>query len=288
MRIATRSEGCFFLFDGALLHGTPQQVWLLEQPWTVRLYDDLGEQAKLVGPLLLPASVDKGELAQALATSDSPRRFACSRLTCSQSPDVLEKHLRDLRHLLAGEAQRYYFRYADGRALSAVWSTLTPEQQLAAMGPISLWEYIDHGGELTALTPPAIAPDQDVARLPLRLEPAQWHQVLEAGRIGELFESTEQLLSPDVETHTLAQRHEWTRQTWHWLRSLNIEPGPLYAAANLAVWQAAGKIKGDPAFEAALLEVQNGGDMARILAFGETGVREQSKGKLGVRGEERP
>jgi hypothetical protein len=287
MNMTTRSEECFFLFDGALLHGTPQHAWLLEQPWTVRLYDDLGEQARLVGPLLLPASVDKGELAQALATSSSSRRFACSRLTCSQSPEVLEQHLRDLRYLLAGEAQRYYFRYGDGRAFSAVWSTLTPEQQRAAMGPISLWECVDHGEELTAITPPAIAPDQGVPGLPLRLVPAQWHQVLETGRIGELFESTEQLLSPDAEDHSSAQRHEWTRQTWHWLRSLSIEPGPLHAAVNLAMWQTAGEITGAPAFEAALRESQNDGDLTRIVSFGATGGSEQSKGGAGVREEER-
>ncbi|WP_133116813.1 hypothetical protein [Paraburkholderia acidicola] len=79
--MTTRSEACFFLFDGALLHGTPQHAWLLEQPWTIGLYDDLGEQARAAGPLLLPASVDKGELAQALAASGGSQRFACSRLT---------------------------------------------------------------------------------------------------------------------------------------------------------------------------------------------------------------
>jgi len=283
MNMLTRSEECFFLFDGALLHGTPQHAWLLEQPWTVCLYDDLGEQARLVGPLLLPASVDGGELAQALATAGSSQRFACSRLTCCQSPEALERHLRDLRYLQAGEAQRYYFRYGDGRALAAVWSTLTPEQQLAAMGPISSWEYVDHGEALTAITATAISPDRAVAGLPLRLAPAQWHQVLESGRIGELFESTGQLLSPDVEDHSPAQRHEWTRQTWHWLRSLKLEPGPLYAAVNLAMWQTAGAIKGVPAFEAALSEARNDGDLARILAWGTTGGNEGSTGKPGER-----
>ncbi|PCE27319.1 hypothetical protein BWP39_02145 [Paraburkholderia acidicola] len=188
---------------------------------------------------------------------------------------------------MAGEAQRYYFRYGDGRAFAAVWSTLKPEQQLSVLGPISLWEYADHGEELTAITPPAISPDQDLPGLPLRLAPAQWHQVLEAGRIGELFESTEQLLSPDAEDHSLARRHEWTTHTWHWLRSLNIEPGPLHAAVNLAMWQTAGAIKDVPAFEAALRESQNDGDLTRIVTFGVTDGSEQSKGGPGFREEKR-
>ncbi|CAD5108262.1 DUF4123 domain-containing protein [Zestomonas carbonaria] len=263
------STESFFLFDGALLHASPEHAWLLEQEDTLHLYDDLGEQAIAVGPLLLPATPATGKIAQAMATSTEPMQFAISRLTGRLSTDRLDRHLRRLRYLETDNAQRYYFRYADGRAFEAVWRTLEPEQQAALLGPIISWEHIGRDGRLHKRVPPSLRQDQAPAPLPLRLQPRQWHLALEAGRIGELFDSTLHANARPAYQGDPEQWYAWTEQTYHWLRRLGIDKPPVRLAANRVMWQTAGLVYRHTQFEQALIDAQRSDDTSHLLDYGE-------------------
>ncbi|NBA95429.1 DUF4123 domain-containing protein [Pseudomonas sp. R5(2019)] len=261
----------YYLFDGALLNSTAPS-WLLEQPGLYRLYDDLGEQAASVGPWLLPTTDPVNEYTRTLLTSGTEQRFACSGLTCRAPLPALLEHLRALRYLQSGGTQRYYFRYADGRAFSDLWRTLTPAQRRATLGPINTWNHLDLTGNVhKALAP---HPDEVAAEvsLPLRLQPQQWHQLIENGRIGELFDATAQIddgLPPHGQPH---ERYHWTCQTYAWLRRMGVESVPVQVAANRVIWQTAGLLLKQEQFQSALLQAQRSGDISRVLEFAQIGT----------------
>ncbi len=265
-------RGGYFLFDGALLHGTPEHAWLLEQKSARCLYDDMGDEAKRVGPLLIQATPDSGDLAQCLALGDSALQFASSRLICHQPTSLLDQHLRQLRYLQAGEDQRYYFRFADSRAFHAVWATLDADQQAATLGPIESWEYIHRNGTTIKISAAQNPRGTSMPQLPLALAPTQWHQVLDAARIGELLDATQEALAPQPPGQ-LAQRHTWTTQTIDWLRRLHIQHPPLLLAANQVMWQTEGLVFKQAVFEAALRDAQRSGNLAQVLSFGKLGAR---------------
>lgn len=266
-------NGGYFLFDGALMHGTPEQSWLNEQPQAIHLYDDLGEEAAKVGPVLLPAVQAVGDFAQSLAISNSALQFAGNRLICHQPVGHLKEHLRRLRYLLAGDAQRYYFRYADSRALAAVWFALTPLQQASTLGPITSWEYINRDGGLICITASNSRPDHSPPTPPLTLQPAQWHAVLEAGRVGELLDDTVAMAPPTALVHSPARRFAWTRKTYHWLRKIGIADTALHREANLVVWLTEGLMLNESLFEYALRDAQESGDLRQVRAFGNVAPR---------------
>lgn len=262
------SSGGYFLFDAALLHGTEHHAWLLAHPHARCLYDDLGEQAVTVGPLCMEATQEVADVAQDLARSGDARRFACARLVCHAPIAALERHLRQLRHLVTGGDQRYYFRYADSRATRAVWRALTEQQQADMLGPITSWDVINEHGRTSHLLPAGRQHQPSTsASLPLVLSPSQWHQVLETSRIGELMEATYDALADTPCQGDDAQRRSWTLQTMEWLRHLGVDSVPLQVATNQVMWLTGGIIYRESLYAAALREAKASGRVDRLLAF---------------------
>ncbi|MFC5697760.1 DUF4123 domain-containing protein [Pseudomonas sp. GCM10022186] len=263
------STHTYYLFDGALLLGTPQLPWLLEQPGRHRLYEDLGEQAANVGPWLPPATAPLHEFTRGLLSSALDQRFACSGLVCQAPLPELLEHLRALRYLEARNGQRYYFRYADGRAFSDVWQALTPGQQDATLGPIEAWHHSDRSGLRSVRAQPRPTAE---ASLPLQLHPRQWHELIESGRIGELFDAAcraDQSLPPQGQAR---QRYTWTQQTYAWLHRLKVDALSVQVAAILVIWRTAGLLLKEEQFEAALRRAQRTGDISHVLAFASLGT----------------
>lgn len=252
------------LFDGALLHGTRAHARLMADEHRRALYDDLGSEAEPVGPLLLPAS---GTVVDILRELVGVQRFACAKLISSQPVHIVVEHLRTIRELHAGESA-YYFRYADHRALTAVASVLSAEERGALLGPIDAWHYVARDGTVTALRR-TLEVENPVA-LPLQLRPHQWHGVLEAGRIGELYDATERLAqeaSPPCRGDD-SQRYAWTERAYGLLHRFRIDDVQLRVVANMVIWQSAGRLLEDAVFQYTLREVQGGDSLNRVFDFG--------------------
>ena len=180
----------FFLFDGALLHDTALHDHILQEPEIRLLYEDQGPLAARVGPLLLLARQEVAEMISQLATSNSELVFGYNLLRSAACLDQIEQHLQQLRFIHAVSGKRYYFRFADGRAFANVWRALSLEQRQAMMGPVQEWHHYDPAGTQCC---GRTAPQQSTSpasALPLQLQPDQWHQVLNATRVGELFLAT--------------------------------------------------------------------------------------------------
>ncbi|NBA97761.1 DUF4123 domain-containing protein [Pseudomonas sp. R5(2019)] len=257
----------YYLIDGALLLGTPHHRWLLEQPELQRLYQDEGDMAANAGPLLLPSSTSVRAWTGTLAQGNPDAIFACNAFRSEAPLDMLLAHLKALRFLHTNGGRRYYFRYADGRAFASVWHTLTAEQRQATLGPIPAWHHYDAFGteccagpvQSDACTPPTA--------LPLHLRPEQWHQVLEAGRLGERVNAAAALQVGPPPQGTRAQRYTWAAETDRWLKRLGVDALPVQVAATLVVWQTAGLVLRAEQFAAALRKAQVSGDLDGVLAF---------------------
>ena len=253
------------LFDGALLHGTSEHERLMAHEDMQAIYGDLGDEAASVGPLLLPACALVVEILQGLTGA---KRFACAKLVCDRPVEALTGHLRALRRLHSGESA-FYFRYADHRALGAVIAVLDREELRTLLGPIEAWHYLARDGRATALHASQAA--EGPPSPPLHLEPCQWHAVLEAGRIGELYDATAAWAD---EAHPPChgdepQRYAWTAQAYHLLNRLRITDAPIRTAANLVTWQSAGRLLKDAVFGYTLREVQGGDSIERVFEFGQ-------------------
>lgn len=257
----------FSLFDGALLHGTTLLERLLEEPEIRLLYEDESPEAARIGPLLLPAHRDVSQMISELATTHSEVAFGYSMLRSAAHLDRLHQHLQQLRFIHAASGKRYYFRFADGRAFSNVWQTLSMEQRHATLGPVQEWHYFDPAGrESCSRTDPSHLTGSATA-LPLYLQPEQWHQILDATRVGELYLATFNMNHGPPAQGSRAQRYAWTTRIHERLRKLQVRETPVRIAATLVVWQTAGNVLGDELFEAALKRANTSGEIGEILTF---------------------
>ena len=258
----------FFLFDGALLHDTALHELLLKDLEIRLLYEDESPEAARIGPMLLPARQEVARMISQLATNNSELVFGYNLLRSAASLDQIEQHLQQLRFIHAVNGKRYYFRFADGRAFANVWQALSLEQRQAMMGPLQEWHHYDPAGtECCGRTAPQPSTSRASA-LPLQLQPNQWHQVLNATRVGELLLATSKVNYGPPAQGTRAQRYAWTTQIHEQLQRLRIQDTPVRIAATLVVWQTAGYVLGEKVFEAALKKANGSGDISGVLALG--------------------
>lgn len=257
----------FFLFDGALLHGTALHDHILKEPEIRLLYDDESPQAARIGPLLLPARREVAQMISQLATSNSDVVFGYSLLRGPARLDQIHQHLQKLRFIHAVSGKRYYFRFADGRAFANVWQTLSIEQRQAMLGPVQEWHHYDPAGRECCGRADPLQSTSPANGLPLQLQPDQWHQVLNATRVGELFLETSNVNYGPPTQGTRTQRYAWTTQIHERLQQLRVQDTRVRIAATLVVWQTAGYVLGEELFEAALKKANSSGDISGVLAF---------------------
>jgi hypothetical protein len=255
-------EGRYFLFEGGALRGSVHHAWLLEQPQTQRIFADLDEEAAAVGPLLLPASSAAEALVQRLRAEPGPQRFACSQLDCQAPVLMLVEHLQQVRYLFAGTTnrQRYLFRYVDGRAFNAVWQALDSYQRDCLLGPITAWESLDHTRPVCR-TGQGVAPELFVELL---LQPAQWHQVLEADRIGGLHEAAKRL-ADELDVGQPIADYGLTTEAYCWLRGRRITDTSVQVVVTAAAWRLGLAVFEARGFEAAVEAAQSLGDTTALL-----------------------
>lgn len=262
-----RLADTLFLFDGALLQGSPFLASLLEHPGLGRLYEEEGEQAAQVGPLLLPAESKVHHWVSQLAQQNIDFAYGFNILRSPARAEIILDHLRGLRFISAGNKRHYYFRFADGRAFATVWATLTPQQRQSVLGPLQEWHHHDHAGVARCARPSQEHPPGPSAES-LELLPNQWHQVLAATRIAELFHATSKINYGPPAQGSHAERYAWTVRAVAMFQRLKADAVPVRMATTLAVWQTAARVLDEESFEHAVRQAQATGDIRGILSFG--------------------
>ena len=243
----------YLLIDGAQCQDDSPAQALLEDPQAQPLYRDLGAEAAQVGPWLLPANPERLALADACVRSESAR-FAISYLYADGAPDLpdAQAHLQHLRHVVAmnSSRQRYYLRYADSRAFAALWAALGEHARNQIMGPLSVWSWWDAAGQRCMAIRPALANTPPPPSWPLRLTPAQFKQIIDVARLGELLAMVEEYLPDYLENVPLAQRWAGVRTASQWLAQRAIEPVPVRMAVVAVTLRQTARNLDDPDFEA--------------------------------------
>ncbi|WP_162258345.1 DUF4123 domain-containing protein [Frateuria sp. Soil773] len=224
----------YMLLDGAVLSGNPILASVTVQGHAKALYADLGREAAAIGPWLIPLQGEALEWLKHLQ-ADETVSHAVSVLTVPGDIGVkfdVERHLHVLRHVHTRQEgrQRYFFRYADTRALSRVWQVLTAVQQVALLGPVQIWQWHAQGEQPSVLTAPPHK-GASLASLPLRLDPQQFKQVLDATRADELLASTHEWFPDYIARVPMPLQRERARHAQAWLRA----QGVVDAAIELAV-----------------------------------------------------
>lgn len=264
MSIPTHS---YFLFDGALLHDIALRDGILQAPNIRLLYEDEGPQAARVGPLLLPARQSVAQRMNQLSAGNPDVVFGYGVLRGSASMEQVLHHLDQLRFIHASSGKRYYFRFADGRAFSNIWQTLSPEQRQAVLGPLKEWHHHDMAGRQRCARQDPVRSARPGDSMPLQLQPEQWHRMLNATRVGELFLAASNVNHRVPAQGTNGQRFDWTAQLHERLQRLQVHDTAVRTSAVLVVWQTAAQVLHDDRFEAALRQANRSGNVSGILAF---------------------
>lgn len=185
------------LLDGALLRKHPLLSALKQSGTGHALYASLGADAQEVGPWLW---MDK--TLSDVEVLELPARHGISEIHCMAGLDDLLMHFAQIRHVETHDAQRYFLRYADMRAMRAVRAALDDAQWRFLVGPITLWAYPDRHGALQLIVDEAPAFERNGLNR-LRLNMKQLNALMEASLADQLCLAVEELqedgLHPDTD-----------------------------------------------------------------------------------------
>lgn len=254
-----------YLFDGALLREHGETLDALQTQHAVYLYEDLGNEAASVGPILMPGNPALLAFANGLVNAEDSRRFATSQLTYRGPLEKLAAHLSRLRVLETTheEVRRYFLRYADTRVLSVLGQVATHAQVHDLMNGIERWAWVEPDKTFVELRRDADW-NGPSSGLPLRFSPKQLSSFLRQGRHHELLHAT-LVHCPSLAAYgTLGERHAWTQQTCKWLKDENIRCSDTQVAINEAVWRTRGAALASAEFSALVHDAQAEGGAVAI------------------------
>jgi hypothetical protein len=225
-----------WLFDAGAL--SAEEVERLRHiPTTQWLYDHIGDaQAEALGPVLAPPEAAVQTLAAQIG-QDAERAWAVNRLWTDASLAALARHLRSLRYIHTQDKQRYYWRFADSRCLTALWQELTPRQQSTVRGPIHGWQFLDRECapqhlELTHVPAVQAASHPLTA---LRLTDQQLSGLLDTVWPDQLLASIREQ-RPDIAGHlSPAAQHRCAQAVSDWLRQVGEDRYPIQQTVLLQV-----------------------------------------------------
>lgn len=209
------------LLDGAVLSGHPVMASVMAEESAKALYANFGKEAATVGPWLVALQGTALDWLEQLQGDEAVCHAVSVLITSDSRHDKLdlESHLDALRyiHTRQKSGPRYFFRYADTLALSRVWDVLTATQQIALLGPVQSWQWGAQGEKSVILTAP---PCHEVPKtsLPLRLNPHQFKQVLDATRADELLAATREWFPENIAQVPTQLQRERAQHVLNWLR----------------------------------------------------------------------
>jgi Domain of unknown function (DUF4123) len=225
-----------YLFDaGGLLADEVDR--LRRSPSVLWLYEHTGDaRAEALGPVMVAATPDVVAVG-ASVSQDADRNWAISALCAQESFERLGRHIRTLRQIHTQDGQRYYWRFADSRCLTAMWKQLDKRQQLGVLGPINRWQFHARNGRPVDLGSPInhVLQSAGIAQGALRLSDQQLSGLLDAVW-------PDQLLASVVEQHPGAlnhlnpfDRHVHAQAVCDWLREAGEERYPVQQSLMLEV-----------------------------------------------------
>lgn len=199
------------------------------------IYDHTGDaRAETMGPVLVIPTPDVVTMALRIA-EDAERAWAVNALCAQAGFDRLAKHIRALRQVRTQDGQRYYWRFADSRCLTALWKELSVRQQAAALGPISRWQFHARNGRPVDLhlPPNHVSQASAMGTASLRITDQQL-----SGLLDTVW--PDQLLASVLEQHPRAlghlhpvDRHAHAQTVCDWLRLVGEERYPVQQAVML-------------------------------------------------------
>lgn len=243
------------LVDGALLASAPGWRSMRERGVGIPLYEDLGDEARSVGPWLAPV-----DALQHLADSPLPVRLGISVLRCATTQAGLVEHFRRIRYVACSDDQRFFLRYADSRALGAMQAAWPPGLLACIKGPVASWTWTDRSGRPaefcrglagTSTPLPPVTPDQLDA-------------LVAAGEADQMAASLEELHDADVRPVHDAAQFDLVARALDWCRRHRLEPWLLKRSVCCQFVRTAALVADDPAFLAAARRSAGSGDAAQI------------------------
>lgn len=253
----------FALFDAAALTTEERQA-LRAVPDAVWAYDNQSDdQAAGMGPVWVPLDAHADALVNHL-WADEARAWAASRGESEGDYQQLSHHLRGLRYVHTHDGQRYFFRFADTRCLTAMAGALEADRKEHLTGPITHWQYMGRNGLPAALQASARHAIQPGLR---RLRADELGALLDATWPDQLLASAEDEAPSAVAAIPMAQRHAWACQLCGLLRAHRVEAYPVQLEAMLCVLRTGGAAVEDPAFVSVLQQAQQQGAPELLAAF---------------------
>lgn len=229
-----------YLMDAGALSSS--ELALLRQRDDVQwIYDHVGDpQAEALGPVLAAPAPTVQDLVEQVSR-DPERTWSVGSLFADVCLKQLAQHLRSLRYVHTRDGQRYYWRFADSRCLTALWQTMSASQQTRAQGPIQRWQYVDRDGshQQLALSPTTSGHVDRVAGGALVLSDQQLARLLDTVWPDQLLASVLEQRPDLAGQQTPAVRHHVARQTCVWLAQAKEDRYPIQQSVLLNVLPAA-------------------------------------------------
>lgn len=214
------------LVDGALLRGSALADELDLARQGVALYADLGEEARAVGPWLLPYG------GQPLGDWPLPLRLGASIVQSQGDVKTVHQHLSSLRTVTMDDGQRFYLRFADTRALGAMQRAWPAALLARIKGPIERWQWVDRRGQPAQFAAGLVGDARPLARVSL----AHFDALVKEGADDRMATGLEALRLPGLAPCRDGRQFAWMEQALAWCRSENIAAWKLQReVARLAV-----------------------------------------------------
>ena len=244
----------FVLFDAAIVPIESIRSLVDDGVCARCLYEQWGAGAERVSPWVLADGPGVRELAQDMRASRT-HAFGVSSLMSRVPMDELAEHLMRLQYLFCGH-DRYFLRYADGRAFADLWEVLRPEQRTCLLGPVQRWnaracaprDYMSGESE------DRLFGSGEGQRPPLRLMRAQFGRLIRAQRITQrwaVWETEQPLLARKF---TPARLRDLAVGVGDWLQTHQVVAGPTLRAVGMAALRSNGDVLESPDFPEAVAE----------------------------------
>ncbi|MFD0740115.1 DUF4123 domain-containing protein [Lysobacter koreensis] len=237
----------YLLFDGIQIMSTALTPTLKAMA-TFRIYDDLGEEAADVGPILVESDV----AVEAWVADPEPRAplsYAISRLQSDAPLESLGLHLRAIRYLHLTSYEQHFLRYADTRVLTSLMQVLSRPQKQGLLGPIQRWTIKDRMGNNVHHE----KSQSESVELPLKLTSAQQLELLRLSRPDQLLAEVIADDSALAEIGSDAERHAWAREALEFLEVHRARSFPYRLAVGSTAVRTSGRALQDPGFARAVV-----------------------------------
>jgi hypothetical protein len=242
----SRSESppvrAFALIDaGQVAASDPGWQWFAAGASFVPLFKEtFASPAIDLSPLLFELAGDVQALtAQILGLDDRCKGLPMMSVLHSRYPlDALVKHLR-ARMSIEADSVSYMLRFSDSQMLAAANSVFTPHQRAEFFARLSAWFTVDHQGALNDQADPLMHQQAaSGAKLPLRLDQAQTHPLLEAAAIRMLASQLRHFEHAFGQRLTHARQIEFVSKGVEVARAAGVDDDSEMVAWLLNRWQA--------------------------------------------------